>query len=149
MKRVVTLILLVTMLLGCFQDLREGFDAGGPITRHTIGRWKLVKVVAPSGTRSGTQIGFDEVLECGNDQEQDYDRVYRNDSLIATYNWLRSPAPIADAQKMTMIISYRSGVKRFFKIWEEPDKTRLEASAYLTQIGSAQDTVRYHYERIR
>jgi hypothetical protein len=136
------------LLLGCKKE-NEGFDAGGPITRYLTGRWQLEKVVSPSGTKTGSQIGYEEIFQHGNDNVENYDKVFRNGSLASTYTWLRSPSPVSNAQDMTMIISYWEGSKKqYFKIRQDATKSALEASGYIDQIGSSQDTVRYHYVRI-
>ena len=150
MKRVVVLIVLTILLpISCIRDLAEGFDEGGPIVRYLGGRWQLKKVVTPSGEKTGTQIGYREILERRSNDIQNYDKIFRDDSLVATYVWLRTPAPTANARDMTVIVNYDDGTKRFYKIFRGPDPKddRLEATGYLTQIGSAQDTVRYHYVR--
>jgi hypothetical protein len=149
MKNLLRLIVIVLpLVIGCKRE-HEGFDGGGPITRHLMGRWQLEKVVAPSGTRTGAQIGYSEIVEIGNDQVDDYEKTFKDGSPSATYTRVRSPAPIANAKDMTMTIFYFGGQKRFYKVREDPSKTTLEASAYLTQIGSAQDSIRYHYYRIK
>lgn len=135
---------------GCFRDLPEGFDAGGPITRYLGGRWLLVKIVTPSGTKSEGQIPYREVLERGNDNSNDYDKVFRDDSLVATYIWSRVPAPKSDARELTTIVTYQNGMKRYYKMRQtfSPKDDRLEASDYVTELNAPADTIRYHYIRI-
>lgn len=141
------LMLVLSIQFGCKRE-HEGFDGGGPITRHLIGRWQLEKVITPSGTRTGAQIGYSEVVEIGNDQVDDYEKTFKDESLTTTYTRVRSPAPVANSKDMTMTIFYFGGQERFYKIREDPNKTTLEASAYLTKIGGTQDSIRYHYYRI-
>lgn len=152
MKRFVFFMFPTVLLLsGCFRDSPEGFDPGGPISRYTVGRWKLVKIVTPSGEKDGSKLAYSEILERGNDQVHDYDKVFRNDSLVTTYLWLRTPAPVSNTSDMTIIVNYDNGMKRFFKFKEGPTlKTeKLETSGYVPEIGSKQDTIRYHYEALR
>ncbi|GAB3908916.1 hypothetical protein GCM10028803_45530 [Larkinella knui] len=145
MRNLVCFIVLSFLLpSGCKRE-NEGFDPGGPITRYLQGRWQLEKIVAPSGTKTGSQIGYTEIIESGNNQVEDYDKIFRNGSLINTYVWSRSAAPILNASDMTVTLTYDNGVKRFFKIKQQPGKTTLETSGYLSQIGAAQDSVKYHY----
>jgi hypothetical protein len=145
MRYFASLVILTLILPFSCKRGNDGFDAGGPIARYLHGRWQLEKVVTPSGTKTGAQIGYSEIIETGNNQVEDYDKIFRNGSLITTYVWSRSPAPIAQASDMTVTVTYDNGVKRFFKIKQEPGKTTLETSGYLSQIGTAQDSVRYHY----
>ena len=141
-----TLLFASFLLLGCGGCFRDnGFDAGGPITRHMMGRWQLEKVVAPSGTKVGAQIGYTEILENENDGDGDYIKIYRNDSLVSFHSERRNPPPIAKARDMTAIITYDTGLKRYFKIRQDPTRSTLETSAFVSEIGSAQDSVRYHY----
>ena len=142
MKSFVFLIFIGFVLVSCFGP-PEGYDASGPITQYLHGRWKLEKVVTPSGTKTGSQIGYIEIIETGNDGEGNYDKVFRNDSLIATYEWLRRP--IANSSDMTVQVSYVGWVTRYFKIRRGPDRTTLETSGYVSEIGSAEDSIRYHY----
>jgi hypothetical protein len=145
----VSLLLVLTLCLSC-KRTDDGFDAGGPISRYLLGRWQLEKVITPSGTKTGPQIGYAEIYEHGNDNVDNYDKVFRDGSLVATYTWLRPPATVSKAQDMTVIVSYwgSAGAKRYFKIRRDPVKTTLEATAYVTELGSAQDSVRYFYTYI-
>jgi hypothetical protein len=142
------LMLILFTQLSCKRE-HEGFDAGGPITRHLLGRWQLEKVVGPSGTRIGAQIGYSEIVEIGNDQVDDYEKTFKDGSLTVTHTRVRSPAPVANAKDMTMTMFYFGGQKRFYKVRQDPSKTTLEASAYLNEISSVQDSIRYHYYRIK
>ena len=134
------------LLLTRCEKPHAGFDAGGPITQYLIGKWKLDKVVAPSQTKTDSQIGYSEILHISNEGNGDFEKVYRNDTLMATMFWSRNPWPEADANNMTVLFTYRGGMKRFYKIYRELDKSPVfEASAILSQIDSAQDSVKYYY----
>jgi hypothetical protein len=85
MRYLVSLITLTFLLPLSCKKQNESFDAGGPVTRYLHGRWQLEKIVAPSGTKSGPQIGYTEIIESSNNQVEDYDKVFRNGSLITTY----------------------------------------------------------------
>ena len=135
------------LLAGCSKPTR-GFDASGPITQYLMGSWKLDMVVSPSETKIRNQIGYDITFESSNEGDGNFDKVYRNDTLINTYFWSRDPWPVADAAKMTVLVTYRGGLKRFFKIYQDPGKDEvLETSGYLSEIGSAEDSVKYYYSR--
>jgi hypothetical protein len=140
-----TLLLSLVQCLGCEKDSLR--DIGGPIERYLKGRWELEKVVTSTRTLTGSQIGYREIVESGNDGTKDYDKVYRNDTLIATYDWMRVP-PTGSSAKMEVTINYWPNIKRFHKIKRNPGLTTVETSGYLTDIGGAQDTVRYFYRRL-
>lgn len=146
MRSFIFLIFVAFVLASCIGP-QEGFDASGPISQYLMGRWQLKKVVTPSGTKMGSQIGYTEIIESGNDGNGNYDKVFRNDSLIATYEWLRNPYS-ASTSKMTVTVSYDNWTTRYFKIRRGPDRVTLETSGYVSKIGSAEDSVRYHYVRI-
>ncbi|HEV7348468.1 hypothetical protein [Telluribacter sp.] len=147
MKPIIKLAFLSLLLcLGCEKD--SLMDAGGPISRYLRGHWELEKIVTPTRTLTGSQIGYREIVETGNDGTKDYDKVYRNDTLIATYDWTRVPGPTGSAAKMEITINYWPDIKRFHKIMMEPGLVRLETSGYVPEIGGAQDTVRYFYRRL-
>jgi hypothetical protein len=143
-----TLVILCWLLLISCNKPTPGFDNNGPISQYLMGNWQLEKVVLPSKTRAGTQIGYTEVLVTGNDGDGNFDKVFRNDTLIDTHFWSKDPWPVADAAKMTVLVTYRGGLKRSFKIYRELGKDdALEASSYLPQTGSALDSVKYYYKR--
>jgi hypothetical protein len=137
--------LFVLVASACEKD-NGTMDAGGPITRYIHGNWQLVKLVTPSQTKVGTQIGYLETMVSGNDQVKDYDHIFHDGQLVASYTWSRG-APVVNASEMTVIMSYDEGVKRFFKIRQEPGQTTLEASGYLTELGTPQDSVKYFYSQ--
>jgi hypothetical protein len=147
MKTNTVWLLLLALCLGC-KKTDDGFDASGPITQYLIGRWQLEKVVTPTSTKTGAQIGYTEVLEHGNDNVENYDKVFHNESLVASYTWLRSPTAVAKARDMTVLVYYWGGSQRYFKIRRDPVKTTLEATAYVEAVGSVQDSVRYFYTYI-
>jgi hypothetical protein len=138
-------IVLILVVSGCERD--NGFDAGGPITRHLKGRWKLDRIVTPSQTKIASQIGYTEIIESGNNSVEDYDKVFRDDLLVATHIWTRNPAPITNAKNMTITLNYFDRSKRFITI-TGADLSTYQASAYLPEIGSKQDTVKYYYSRL-
>lgn len=138
----------MTIFLGC--ERQKGFDAAGPISSHLVGKWKLEKVVSSTQTKVGEQIGYSETLECGNNQENDYDRIFRDNILDTTYVWSRIPGTDSDAKKMTVLVNYRGGIKRFYKIYRELGKaTTLEASAYLPELEGSADTLKYYYVQMQ
>ncbi|GGH42587.1 hypothetical protein GCM10007423_39310 [Dyadobacter endophyticus] len=148
MKNVIWLILLVIPLfISC--ERQKGFDAAGPISSYLSGKWQLEKIVSPTQTKIGEQIGYAEILESGNDQEDDYDRIFKDGKLDTTYIWSRNPGTDSDAKKMTVLVNYEGGIKRFYKIYRQLGKpTTLEASSYLSEVGGAADTVKYYYVQL-
>lgn len=140
-------IVLILSTTSCIKE-REGFDGGGPISRHLSGTWQLEKVVTPSGAKVGSQIGYTEIIETGNDGRANFDKVFKNDSLIATYGWLRSPFS-SSSSDMTVTVSYDNWTTRHFKIRLGPDRITIETSGYVSEIGSVEDSVRYHYVRVK
>lgn len=148
MKNIIGLFaIMIPLTISCKKE-NPGFDPGGPVTGYLMGSWQLEKVVSPSGTKTGTQIKYSEIVEIGNDNVEDFEKTFRNGSLVVTYTRLRTPPPISNAKDLTMTIFYFGGKKRYYKVRQDPSKTTLEASDYLTEIGSPQDTVRYFYSRI-
>ena len=120
-------------------------DAGGPITRYLGGKWKLDKIVTLSQTKTGSQIGYTQIINVDNDKVNDFEQVYRDSLLISTHIWSRNPWPEASASAMTVLVTYDDGLKRFFRIHQGLSTITLETSDYLPQIGSAQDTVKFFY----
>lgn len=144
MKTSLKIILVCLGFLSACQKSNSSVDASGPIALRVHGSWKLEKIITPSQTKTGAQIGYEETIQSGNDQVQDYDRVFRDGKLLTTYIWSRE-APIVNASDMTVTITYNEGVKRFFKIREDATRRTLEASGYLPELGTAQDSIKYFY----
>ncbi|MCF0060058.1 hypothetical protein MUK70_12480 [Dyadobacter chenwenxiniae] len=115
-----------------------------------MGTWNLEKVVTPTGSFSGTQIGYKEILVSGHEVDDEVERVYRNDTLFAKHIWTRVPGTTAKTKDMTVMVTYRgSGLKRFYKIRRAlGEPTVLEASAYLPELGGAADTLKFFYKQV-
>ncbi|GAB3162706.1 hypothetical protein GCM10027291_00900 [Telluribacter humicola] len=105
-------------------------------------------MITPTRTLTGSQIGYKEIVESGNDGNGNYDKVYRNDTLIKTYDHTRVPGPTGSAARMEVTINYWPDIKRFHKIKRNPGLTTVETSGYIPEIGGAQDTIRYFYRRL-
>ncbi|RZK97159.1 MAG: hypothetical protein EOO89_33415, partial [Pedobacter sp.] len=116
MKNIIGLfVVMIPLTISCKKE-NPGFDAGGPVTSYLIGSWQLEKVVAPSGTKTGSQIKYCEIVEIGNDQVEDYEKTFRDGSLMATYTRLRTPPPVSNSKDLTMTIFYFGGKKRYYKV---------------------------------
>jgi hypothetical protein len=127
----------------------EGWIAGGPVDALLVGTWKLERIVTPTHTVWDKQIGYSEVLKIRNRDGFDIEETYKNDSLVATYYKQRNPVPIAKAKDMTVLITYRYDLKRFYKMHRTVSQpTILEASAYLPELGGANDTVKFFYKEV-
>ena len=129
---------------GC--ERKDDLFAGGPLSTHLGGTWILDKIVTPTRTLTGAQIGFAETMVSKNEADGDVERIIRNDTPYAKHIWARNPAPISSDKHKIVLMSYRGGLKRFYKITKQsgmPDK--LEASDYLPEIGSNADTVTFFY----
>jgi hypothetical protein len=72
---------------------------------------------------------------------------YKDTTLVQTYTRDRSRNPDMSAKSMTILMRYSNNTEKFYKIlnWNVEGKQSLEASAYLKQVGSVQDTVKYYY----
>ncbi|MCF2518964.1 hypothetical protein [Dyadobacter sp. CY351] len=141
-----TLICLSLLAGRCQRD--DGLTAGGPITMFLLGTWKLDKIVTPTKTLVGSQMGFTEkLLIVYNDGH--FESTFRNDTLTGTEVWRINPAPIAKTKDMTVSITYRYGLKRLYKIIKQTGQpTLLEASAYLPELGGDADTVKFFYKEV-
>ncbi|MCE7063719.1 hypothetical protein [Dyadobacter sp. CY326] len=128
---------------------REGWRAGIPITSNLIGTWRLEKIVTPTRTLIDKQIGYSEILKIRNEGGFDIDETFKNDTLIETRYWRRNSVPIAKTEDLTVLVTYRYDIKRFYKMHETVSQpTILEASAYLSEIGGANDTVKFFYKEV-
>jgi hypothetical protein len=69
----------------------------------------------------GTAVAF---YDNGHEQHfsYGYDRIFKDDILDTTYVWSRIPGTDSDAKKMTVLVNYQGGIKRFYKIYRELGK---------------------------
>lgn len=148
MKKIILIFGLFFLISwSCEKD--NGFTSSGPISGYLMGKWKLTKIVSPKMMKIDNQIGYIETLEIGNDNYYDFEKTYKDGILSQTY--IRSKSRNADmsAKNMTVLMRYSGNEERFYKIinYNVAGKLflELEASAYLTQVGSLQDTVKYYY----
>lgn len=147
MKRIILIFGFLLPISWSCED--NGFTSSGPISIYLGGKWKLTKIISPKSVRIDTQIGYTEILEIGNDNSNDFEKIYINDKLLQNYVWDRSRNSDMNAKNMTVLMRYSNGTERFYKILDSNDagKISLEASAYLKQVGSVQDTVKYYYSK--
>lgn len=127
----------------------EGWRAGEPITTELLETWKLEKVVTPNKTVFDKQLGYSEVLKISYDSGYHFEETFRNDTLTEKQYWGFHPGPEAKTKDLTILITYRYGLKRLYKLHETVSQpTILEASAYLPELGGEADTVKYFYKEV-
>ena len=131
----------------CSRD--DGWGPGGPISGDLLGTWKLEKVVTSKRTVRDEQIGYSEILKIAYEGGYHVEQTYRNDSLTTTEYWGFDPRPVAKEKDNTVLVSYRYGLKRFYKMHKIVSQpTILEATAYLPEIGGAADSVKFFYKAV-
>ncbi|CAG5068226.1 hypothetical protein DYBT9623_00955 [Dyadobacter sp. CECT 9623] len=89
------------------------------------------------------------MLEIDNREQQDIDYTFQDDSLVNTQNWSADTQPVIDEALNTILVTYRSDLKRFYKLHVRvglPHK--LEATDYVKEIGSAADSVKFYYTEV-
>ena len=145
MKKIILIFGLLLPISWSCED--NGFTSSGPISGYLSGKWLLTKIVTPKTVKIDNQIGYVEILEIGNDNYYDREKVYIDGKLMQTSTWDRSRNADMSAKNMTVLMRYSDNTERFYKIlnWNVEGKQSLEASAYLKQVGSVQDTVKYYY----
>ncbi|WP_244822809.1 hypothetical protein [Dyadobacter pollutisoli] len=141
------MIILSLLLTAGRCDPPEGWDAGGPIEMYLHGMWKLIKVVTPTDTLIGSQIGYNEILNNTYKDGIGYDSTFRNDTVFAVHIRLKNPLPVSKTKDMTILMYYRGGLQRFHKIIRTNYITTLETSDYLKEVGTDADSVKYIYGR--
>ncbi|MCF2487896.1 hypothetical protein [Dyadobacter sp. CY347] len=143
-ERFVVIIVVFLFTGGC--DRKDDLFAAGPLSAHLVGTWILDKIVTPTRTLTGAQMGYSEKMVHRNEADGDVERIIRDDTLYARHICARNPAPISSKKHKTVLMSYRGGLNRFYKITKQSGKQdTLEASDYLPEIGGAADTVKYFY----
>ena len=145
MKKIILIFGLLLPISWSCED--NGFTSSGPVSMYLMGKWKLTKIVSPKSVKIDNQIGYIETIEIGNDNINDFEKIYKDTILVQTYIRDRSRNQDMSAKSMTILMRYSNNTERFYKIlnWNVEGKQSLEASAYLKQVGSVQDTVKYYY----
>ena len=145
MKKIILIFGLLLPISWSCED--NGFTSSGPVSMYLMGKWKLTKIVSPKSVKIDNQIGYIETIEIGNDNINDFEKIYKDTTLLQTYIRDRSRNPDMSSKNMTILMRYSNNTERFYKIlnWNVEGKQSLEASAYLKQVGSVQDTVKYYY----
>jgi hypothetical protein len=114
-----------------------------------MAEWRLDSVVTQSRRASGKQIEYSEMLTIKGENGYEIERTVRDDSLVNSQYWVARVPPVIDEKRMTFYVDYRSGLKRFYKVYaitRAPDI--LEATGYVKTFGSKEDSIRYFYREI-
>ncbi len=89
------------------------------------------------------------MLKIAWDGKYTVEKTFQNDSLVNTQYWGINPRPASDDNNGTVLISYRYGLKRFYRVRLHVGKpSNLEATAYVNQVGGEADSVKYYYTEI-
>ncbi|CAG5068227.1 hypothetical protein DYBT9623_00956 [Dyadobacter sp. CECT 9623] len=136
------------LLAGCFRRGDEVLPDNSPVSSLVSGTWILEKVVTPTKVLTGSQIGYSEKLVVSSVNGYVADQIYRDDTLFATNFRAGNIKPTQSAKLKTVLMHYRDGRKRFFKVTivlREP--TILQASQYLHELGGQADSIKYYYSQ--
>lgn len=122
------------------------FSTTGGFSNELWGKWKLVKVVLPSKTEPN--VTHYEILKIGsltsNGTSVISDSTLRDSTLVGVNEWVGIPGQECKTSAIT--ITYKGGLQR--KFWIQNKGMSLEATAYVNQIGSRSDTIRYYYNSL-
>ena len=145
MKKQIAIILLFLATISC-EETDNGFTSAGPVSMYLIGKWELKKIENIKTSKIINQFGYVEILENGNDNIDDYNKIYRDGILINKYIRARSRGTEMSAKNMTVLDRYRDNKERFYRIINgNSQNISLEASGYVEQVGSTADTLKYYY----
>ena len=145
MKKQIAIILLFLATISC-EETDNGFTSAGPVSMYLIGKWELKKIENIKTSKIINQFGYVEILENGNDNIDDYNKIYRDGILINKYIRARSRGTEMSAKNMTVLDRYRDNTERFYRIINgNSQNISLEASGYVEQVGSTADTLKYYY----
>ena len=148
---IVTILLIVSscvLLVGCFKRDDDVLPDNSPVSSLLAGTWILEKVVTPTKVLTGSQIGYSEKLTISSVNGYMADQIYRDDTLFATNFRAGYIKPVQSAKNRTVLMHYRDGRKRFFRITIVlRERTILEASQYLHELGGKADSIKYYYSQ--
>jgi hypothetical protein len=121
---------LLFILLGC--ERNDSLTGEGPLSVYLMGKWELTKISTPRTSKVGSQIGYSEILEIGNDNFNDYEKTYRDSQFVQNYFRDRSKTQDMSVKTMTLVMRYAGSKERLYKIIDGNSlNISLEASAYL------------------
>ena len=148
MKKQIAIILLLLVTIGC-EKTDNGFTAAGPISTYLIGKWELKKIENTKTSKINTQFGYAEIMENGNNNIDDYSKIYRDGLLTDTYVRVRSDIEMS-AKNMTVLDRFWGQKERFYRILNgNSQNISLEASGYVNKVGSSADTLKYYYVPVK
>lgn len=85
-------------------------------------------------------------MENGNNNIDDYSKIYRDGLLVKTHILARSRGIEMSAKNMTVLDKYTDNTVRFYRIINGNSQyVSIEASGYIEQIGTPADTLKYYY----
>lgn len=135
--------------MSCEKDDNGFTDAGEPVSVYLVGKWELRKIENTKTSKIVTQFGYTEILEVGNDNINDFNKIYRNSLLIDTYIRVRSGTEMS-AKNMTVLDRFVGQKERFYRILNgNSQNISLEASGYVNKVGASADTLKYYYVPIK
>lgn len=135
--------------MSCEKDDNGFTDAGEPVSVYLVGKWELRKIENTKTSKIVTQFGYTEILEVGNDNINDFNKIYRNSLLIDTYIRVRSGTEMS-AKNMTVLDRFVGQKERFYRILNgNSQNISLEASGYVNKVGASEDTLKYYYVPIK
>jgi hypothetical protein len=147
MKNYILLIFLLWIIAGCEKsEIDNGMTSIGPVDVYLVGKWKLEKIENTKASKITTQFGYTEILEVGNNNIDDFNKIYRNGILVNSYFRERSRGVQMSSKNMTVLDKFRDDKVRFYRIVNaNTGNISIEASAYLKEVGTASDTLKYYY----
>jgi hypothetical protein len=145
-KQIIIIIILILSIVGCEKSDSGFTDAGEPVSVYLVGKWELKKIENTKTSKIMTQLAYMEILENGNENGEDFNKVYKNGVLIDTYIRARSRGTEESVKNMTVLDRFRNDKVRFYRIVNaNTGNISIEASAYLQEVGIAADTLKYYY----
>ncbi len=143
------IFILILAIMSCEKDDNGFTDAGEPVSVYLVGKWELRKIENTKTSKIVTQFGYTEILEVGNDNINDFNKIYRNSLLIDTYIRVRSGTEMS-AKNMTVLDRFVGQKERFYRILNgNSQNISLEASGYVNKVGASEDTLKYYYVPIK
>ncbi|KAA0991860.1 hypothetical protein [Dyadobacter aurulentus] len=141
MKNKIAFMLAIVSFFSC----DDGWGPGGPTQARLHGQWQLDS----SKTNGKLDSKPYEILDIHIKDKQHIENTFQGDSLVNVQYWSINAGPIIDDSHSTILVNYRSGLKRFYKLrFHVGNPGNLEATDYVDEVGSAMDTVKYYYTEI-
>jgi hypothetical protein len=155
MRKYLIIITLLTFSIGLFYvlTLSSCQPCKNVVSLQLKQKWKIVKVVSKGQYPVPINNNLSIMFEMDSTMTSYYERIYLNNVLssstkIDSKNVVGTLVNCTNSDNGTVTIQYPNGTVRKYFVSSDSNANTMEATGYVTTLGSTSDTLRYYYERL-